>query len=187
MAHWGDGYLSSNQRYADGTPLGQLFTVLEGRYGARVLAFGFLYDFQEHSPGTMVARVQEVVLEPWFAAALTDNADVDAVAVLAHMVRPAAAAAATAALALAAAAAACRVLAAAAADGQVTGALQDYRDTLLEVLREAIRAVLPSTPLAILTGHSHIRAFARLDDHASMPPAIIAVLARAFLPLSVAM
>eukprot|EP01052_Picozoa_sp_SAG31_P031692 SAG31_NODE_3386_length_4331_cov_2.421786_3_plen_162_part_00 len=85
IEHWGERYLSSNQRYADGSPIGSLYTVLNGVHGAKMLAFGFLYNFDGSGHSTIVARVEEVVKEPWFTEALLSNANVDAIAVLAHM------------------------------------------------------------------------------------------------------
>ena len=53
-------------------------------------------------------------------------------------------------------------------DAIVVLAHMDYANPLVKTLLAAIRSrVGPSVPVQFLTGHSHVRAFARLDEHAS--------------------
>ena len=138
LGAFGARVVTSNQQYSgSGAPIGgSRATVLEGRNGARLLAFGFLFDFTGTSPGTHVERVADAVAEPWFAEAVTAHVEaVDAIVVLAHM---------------------------------------GWTDSAIEVIRAAIRAVAPdprsaaAIPIAFLAGHTHVRAFRRLDDHAAV-------------------
>ena len=135
LQHFGERIVTSNQRLEQGghPPIGgSQHTVLEGRNGARLLAFGFLFNFQSTGPATLVERVEEVVQERWFAAAVAEHAgSVDAVVVLAHM---------------------------------------GWDDSAVEIIRTAIRqaADAPLLPIVVLAGHTHIRRFQRLDDHAAV-------------------
>ena len=83
LGAFGERVVTSNQRYAaSGAPIGgSQATVLEGRNGARLLAFGFLFDFTGTSPGTHVERVADVVLEPWFAEAAAHADTVDGIVI----------------------------------------------------------------------------------------------------------
>ena len=136
LGTFGERVVTSNQWYtATGAPIGgSQATVLEGRNGARLLAFGFLFDFTGTSPGTVVERVADVVLEPWFTEAVATAADtVDGIVIMAHM---------------------------------------GWLDSAIEIIRSAIRAAAPATaaelPIAFLAGHTHVRIFRRLDDHAAV-------------------
>ena len=53
------------------------------------------------------------------------------------------------------------------ADAIVVLAHMHYADPLVAQLLAAIRAKLPTKPVQFLTGHSHVRAWTRLDDHVS--------------------
>ena len=53
------------------------------------------------------------------------------------------------------------------ADAIVVLAHMHYTDPLTSVLLRAIRSVRPATPVQFLTGHSHIRAWTRLDARAT--------------------
>ena len=90
------GYLSSNtvQKTTNSTtkpppPMtGHRYTYLEGQYtNTTILAFGFLYDFDEGGSLTEHVDVQDVVQAEWFQRVLGENAprDFDAILVLAHM------------------------------------------------------------------------------------------------------
>ena len=60
LQQFGERLVTSNQRLAlDGHPIGgSQHTVLEGRNGARLLAFGFLFNFQSTGPATLVAPTE---------------------------------------------------------------------------------------------------------------------------------
>lgn len=71
LEHFGDKCITSNQLYNDSRePLSTRFSVIEGRNGARLLTFGFLYDFRDYCPKCFVAEVESVVQEQWFTDAV---------------------------------------------------------------------------------------------------------------------
>jgi hypothetical protein len=85
-----DSYLASNLDIIDperGTtgPLAQRFKKFETKnQKLRVLAFGFLFDFNGNDNNTIVQPVEETVKERWFHDALSDR-DVDLIVVIGHV------------------------------------------------------------------------------------------------------
>ncbi|KAI9498507.1 Metallo-dependent phosphatase-like protein [Zychaea mexicana] len=76
MPSWNGRYLASNVYFKDinnnkTVPLGNKYTYFEGEFGTRVLAFGFLFDFTGNGDNSVVHKVEDEVLEPWFTEALT--------------------------------------------------------------------------------------------------------------------
>lgn len=81
--HWKGAYLTSNTLWAEtGQPVGSRYTYWNGRH--RILVFGFLYDFTDNCPSTVVEPVEQVVQQSWFLKVL-QRQDFDAIVVLAHM------------------------------------------------------------------------------------------------------
>lgn len=87
LEHFGDRCVTSNQLFDEPRePLSARFSVIEGVNGARLLTFGFLYDFRDYCPKCHVADVEIVVQEPWLANAVAQYAaEVDGIVILAHM------------------------------------------------------------------------------------------------------
>ena len=82
---FGNAYLSSNVLLTQTQqPLGRRYRVLKGS-NSTIVAFGFLYDMQDHDAIVTVQHVAQAVEEPWFAKALQHTEGLDAVLVLAHM------------------------------------------------------------------------------------------------------
>ena len=127
-------YLTSNTLLeSTKEPIGKRYTYVQlpnNQNNATLLAFGFLYNFENHCDNALVEHVEDVVQQEWFRTVLQDIEKYDAILVLAHM--------------------------------HVT-------DPLVSLLLEAIRNNLPQDiaydmPIQFLTGHTHIRGFAVLDD-----------------------
>lgn len=84
---WGAKYVTSNVLRADqGSALrplgGSRHFVWQGPT-AKVLIFGFLYDMMDNSPLVVVEPVEQVLEQPWFASALSE--DYQAILCLVHM------------------------------------------------------------------------------------------------------
>ncbi|CAJ1379288.1 unnamed protein product, partial [Effrenium voratum] len=129
IASWRGRYLTANVVWSNSSqPVGDRYAVLQGDFGTKLLAFGFLYNMDDHCDAVKVLDVESVVKSDWFLSALDQQCD--AVVVLAHM---------------------------------------DYRDTLVDVIFQAIRRRMGAKkPIQILAGHSHIRGYRQLDDFASV-------------------
>lgn len=84
--HWKGRYLSSNANITipDSSdpsknvtvPVGNRFTKFTTAKGVRITAFGILFDFTGNDDGTTVQRVEDMVLEPWFLDAISEEPDV---------------------------------------------------------------------------------------------------------------
>jgi 2',3'-cyclic-nucleotide 2'-phosphodiesterase (5'-nucleotidase family) len=84
--HWKGNYLTSNVVWSSsGKPIGNRYTILHAAHNrAKILTFGFLYNFQGNCNTTQVILVQDAVKEDWFRSVLRHE-DYDAILVLAHM------------------------------------------------------------------------------------------------------
>ncbi len=84
--HWKGNYLTSNVVWSSsGKPIGSRYTILHAsHHRAKILTFGFLYNFQGNCNTTQVIMVQDAVKEEWFHSVLRHE-DYDAILVLAHM------------------------------------------------------------------------------------------------------
>ncbi|KAI8146460.1 Metallo-dependent phosphatase-like protein [Fennellomyces sp. T-0311] len=76
MPRWNGRYLASNVYFKDLTsgktvPFGDKYTYFEGEFGTRVLAFGFLYNFDHNGSKSVIRTAAEEVKESWFINALT--------------------------------------------------------------------------------------------------------------------
>jgi 2',3'-cyclic-nucleotide 2'-phosphodiesterase (5'-nucleotidase family) len=133
---WKERYLTSNVLYsATHEPLGNRFIYLRGP-SATVLTFGFLYNFQSGAAdAALVESVQDVVQADWFTDALTVSSSNDNNKE-AHF------------------------------DAILVLAHMDYLDSLVvQVLLPAMRQMVgPDMPIQFVTGHTHIRGHAVLDD-----------------------
>ena len=84
-----DNYLASNLDIHDPTsgevvPLAQRYKKFTtAKQGLRIMAFGFLYDFQGNSKNTIVQPVEEVIKKDWFQKVIRDR-DVDLFVVIGH-------------------------------------------------------------------------------------------------------
>eukprot|EP00980_Cylindrotheca_fusiformis_P005750 scaffold1194_cov127-Cylindrotheca_fusiformis.AAC.27 len=87
LPNFADQFVSSNVEMIshDGLhePLGKKYILLEGA-NHRVLVFGFIYDLDLRSPKLNIDKVEDVINEEWFKAALKEE-EYDAIMVLAHM------------------------------------------------------------------------------------------------------
>lgn len=88
--HWKGHYLASNTLLASTKQsIGNRYTYLRGTRGhTKVLAFGFLYNFENNCEMTVVEKVETVVQQDWFLKVLhqaKNDHTVDAILVLAHM------------------------------------------------------------------------------------------------------
>jgi len=86
--HWDGNYLTSNTLLkSTNEPIGNRYTYLRGdsTNSPTLLTFGFLYNFQNNCPTTVVESVEGTVSERWFRDALLRRDDYDAILVLAHM------------------------------------------------------------------------------------------------------
>jgi 2',3'-cyclic-nucleotide 2'-phosphodiesterase (5'-nucleotidase family) len=144
LEHFGAVVVTSNQLDASRQPMGVRFNVLRGANGGTLLVFGFLFDWDGFCPNEcFVQDVGLAVAEPWFVEAVRAHAaEADGVMVMAHM---------------------------------------GWSDPAIETIRAAVRGALDGggggggataaadpLPLVFLAGHTHIRRFARLDDHAAV-------------------
>ncbi|RUS23865.1 Metallo-dependent phosphatase-like protein, partial [Jimgerdemannia flammicorona] len=85
---WKGRYLTSNVFIKDVTanktvPIGSQYTYFKGKFGTKVLAFGFLFNFQGNGNATIVQPVEVAVNQTWFQQALT-HYDVDIFVVAGH-------------------------------------------------------------------------------------------------------
>ncbi|KAI9278393.1 Metallo-dependent phosphatase-like protein [Phascolomyces articulosus] len=88
MPSWKGRYLASNVYFKDinnnkTIPLGDKYTYFTGEFGTRVLAFGFLFDFTGNGDNSVVHKVEDEILEPWFTEALTSHTP-DIIALTGH-------------------------------------------------------------------------------------------------------
>lgn len=84
-----DSYIASNidirNKDGDLVPLAARFRKFTTKNrGVRVLAFGFLYDFQQYANNTHVQKVEDTIKEEWFQDAIRDK-DVDLYLVAGHV------------------------------------------------------------------------------------------------------
>ncbi|KAF9157729.1 hypothetical protein DFQ26_008415 [Actinomortierella ambigua] len=85
---WGKRYLTSNVYIKDAntnktTPIGHQYSVFHGRYGTKVLAYGFLFNFKSNGNMTVVEKVETTIAQPWFQKSLKVKSDV--IVVVSHM------------------------------------------------------------------------------------------------------
>ena len=85
-----DNYLASNidiydPRSGEQVPLAQRYKKFTTKnQGIRIIAFGFLFDFQGNANNTVVQRVEQTVQEKWFQEAIRDR-EVDLFLVAGHV------------------------------------------------------------------------------------------------------
>eukprot|EP01065_Artemidia_motanka_P037159 TRINITY_DN4545_c0_g1_i1.p1 TRINITY_DN4545_c0_g1~~TRINITY_DN4545_c0_g1_i1.p1 ORF type:complete len:413 (+),score=126.61 TRINITY_DN4545_c0_g1_i1:53-1240(+) len=84
---WNGRYLTSNTRLVgSGNHLGSPFAVVKGKFGTKLLVFGFVYTMPDADRDAVeVEDPKAVVEQKWFLDAVAANTDVDAVVVLGHM------------------------------------------------------------------------------------------------------
>lgn len=88
--HYGERYLTSNvdiwdQQNDEWKSIGERYRVFTTKnQGYKVVAFGFLFDFNGYSPNTRVTLVEDAVEQDWFVEALNE-ADVDVFLVAGHI------------------------------------------------------------------------------------------------------
>ncbi|KAG0182861.1 hypothetical protein DFQ28_000030 [Apophysomyces sp. BC1034] len=81
VPHWKGRYLAANVYFKDlhnnkTIPIGDKYTYFEAEFGTRVLALGFLFDFDHNGNQSVIRKVADEVKEPWFNEALDHKADV---------------------------------------------------------------------------------------------------------------
>jgi 2',3'-cyclic-nucleotide 2'-phosphodiesterase (5'-nucleotidase family) len=85
IPHWNGSYLTSNVMDASsGDPLGHQMVELRGKFGSKVLVFGFMYNMEDHTDVVTIQDAHTVVKQQWFVNAV-NSTDADALVVLAHM------------------------------------------------------------------------------------------------------
>lgn len=90
------------------------FTYFEGEFGTRVLAYGFLFNFQKNGDRSVVRSVKDEIQEAWFKQSLETHLP-DIVVLIGHI---------------------------------------GLRFEEFYVLIDAIREYFPTTPIAVLGGHT---------------------------------
>ncbi|VEU38597.1 unnamed protein product [Pseudo-nitzschia multistriata] len=144
---WNGRYLSSNTLLTETMePMtGKRYTYLVGpNTNITLLAFGFLYDFHENGPATTTLSVEKVIQQDWFADVLSGGRNSSTGNDYGHEAwKP--------------------------FDAVLVLAHMDCLDPLVATILEGIRALLPpdkkNIPVQFVTGHTHRRCHARLDDH----------------------
>jgi len=139
VQHWNGTYLTSNTLLnATRQPIGRRYTYLKGRHSnSTILTFGFLYNFENNCPSTIVERVEDVVQrQSWFRDVLRLR-NYDAVLVLAHMD---------------------------CVDPLVYTILRGVRNHVAEADMADGFQDRRNIPIQFITGHSHRRAFELLVD-----------------------
>ncbi|KAI8645414.1 Metallo-dependent phosphatase-like protein [Parasitella parasitica] len=89
IPHWKDRYLAANVYFKDITnnktvPIGSKFTYFEGEFGTKVLAYGFLFNFQKNGDRSMVRSVKDEIQEPWFKQSLETH-EPDVIVLIGHI------------------------------------------------------------------------------------------------------
>ncbi|CEP08451.1 hypothetical protein [Parasitella parasitica] len=89
IPHWKDRYLAANVYFKDTInnktiPIGSKFTYFEGEFGTRVLAYGFLFNFQKNGDASMVRSVRDEIQEPWFKQSL-ESYQPDIIVLIGHI------------------------------------------------------------------------------------------------------
>ncbi|KAF9977629.1 hypothetical protein BGZ73_005483 [Actinomortierella ambigua] len=78
---WGKRYLTSNVYFRDvhlnkTIPLGRQYTSFRGKYGTRVLAYGFMFNYDTPATNAYVEYSDVTVLKPWFLKSLKTESDI---------------------------------------------------------------------------------------------------------------
>ncbi|KAF7729993.1 hypothetical protein EC973_003406 [Apophysomyces ossiformis] len=81
VPHWKGRYLAANVYFKDlhnnkTVPVGNKYTYFEAEFGTRVLALGFLFDFDHNGNQSVIHKVADEIKEPWFNEALDHKPDV---------------------------------------------------------------------------------------------------------------
>ncbi|KAI8386932.1 Metallo-dependent phosphatase-like protein [Blakeslea trispora] len=89
IPHWKERYVASNVYFKDvhtnkTTPIGEKYTYFEGKYGTRVLAYGFLYNFKGNGNNSVVQSVASEIQQSWFNQSLTEH-NPDLITVIGHV------------------------------------------------------------------------------------------------------
>ncbi|KAG1453948.1 hypothetical protein G6F56_007440 [Rhizopus delemar] len=75
IPHWKDRYLAANVYFKDAhsnktIQIGNKYTYFKGKFGTRVLAYGFLFNFKGNGDKSVVTLVEEELTKPWFKESL---------------------------------------------------------------------------------------------------------------------
>ncbi|KAG0268256.1 hypothetical protein DFQ27_007224 [Actinomortierella ambigua] len=78
---WGNRYLTSNVFFKDvvtnkTVPLGTQYTTFRGKFGTRVLAYGFMYNFTTPATNAVVEFCNTTVQQQWFLESLKEESDI---------------------------------------------------------------------------------------------------------------
>ncbi|KAG1444367.1 hypothetical protein G6F56_010330 [Rhizopus delemar] len=89
IPHWKDRYLSANVYLKDTqnnktVQIGNKYTYFKGKFGTRVLAYGFLFNFQGNGDNSVVNLVADEVAKPWFNQSLKAHTP-DIVTLIGHI------------------------------------------------------------------------------------------------------
>ncbi|CAE7531907.1 unnamed protein product [Symbiodinium sp. CCMP2456] len=87
IASWQGRYLTSNVVWSSTQqPIGNRYAVVEGKFGTKLLVFGFLYNMEDHCDAVSVLDVEQTLASKWFIESLKAHRTLcDGVVVLAHM------------------------------------------------------------------------------------------------------
>ncbi|KAF9964740.1 hypothetical protein BGZ73_001732, partial [Actinomortierella ambigua] len=77
---WGKRYLTSNVFFKDvhsnkTVPIGRRYSKFRGKFGTKILAYGFLYNFKGNGNMTVVEKVEDTITQPWFQKSLKEDSD----------------------------------------------------------------------------------------------------------------
>ncbi|KAI8979381.1 Metallo-dependent phosphatase-like protein [Mycotypha africana] len=90
IPHWKDKYLAANVYVKDANtnvtvPITKnKYTYFEGKYGTRVLAYGFLFNFQKNGKMSVIKSVEDEIKQPWFQKSLVKHKP-DIIVLIGHM------------------------------------------------------------------------------------------------------
>lgn len=86
---YAENYIASNLKILDPksgklVPFAQTHRKFTTKNGLRILAFGFIFDFDRNDKDTVITPVEITIKEPWFQDAIADK-DVDLIVVVGHI------------------------------------------------------------------------------------------------------
>ncbi|KAI9276032.1 Metallo-dependent phosphatase-like protein [Sporodiniella umbellata] len=89
VPHWKDRYLAANVYLKDvnsnkTVQLGNKYTYFQGKFGTRVLAYGFLFNFKGNANNSVVNLVADEIAKPWFNESLKAHTP-DVVTLIGHI------------------------------------------------------------------------------------------------------
>ncbi|KAI8884051.1 hypothetical protein K501DRAFT_248623 [Backusella circina FSU 941] len=89
IPHWKNKYLAANVYFRDINTnkthqMGQKYTYFKGKHGTRVLAYGFLFNFNRNGNMSFVSTVKDELKQPWFEKSIRKYSP-DIITVIGHI------------------------------------------------------------------------------------------------------